>query len=764
VSSLASARLWLRAHPHALVGATCLGVAAANAVRPGWPALALAIVLVAAALGSSANAVVRAGTVLAALVLAGLWWGGARLDALDRSALRVEVGRSARALVTVTGPSRRGPFGIRAPADASRFGRLALDEPVLLKLPLGRAPPQGARLEAIASVELPRTAADGFDERGWLRRQGVHVVLRVHRWHVVDRRGGLGGVGDRLRARLSESMAPGLEGERRAVIAGIVLGADEGLSDELRERFRAAGLYHLLAVSGQNVALVAIGVLMCAWLAGIPRWLGEIGALGAIVGYVLAVGAQPSVVRAGVAGVLASLAWLTARERDRWYFLLLGALVLLAWNPYVLRDPGFQLSFTAVAAIFVLVPRLQRALEGYPVPRRLGDVAAVAAACGVVTAPILWLQFHAIPLLTVPANALAAPAVAPLLGLALGAAALDSVAPSAAVALAWLNGWCAAYLAGCARLVGAIPFAQVRSTTGLVALAAFLVGAVLLVRLGQTARVRAVVALGVGVLALAGWHLRASSSPAPPQGLRITFLDVGQGDAVLLQAGSSAVLVDQGPPEADVAAQLRGLGVRRIAVLVLTHPQRDHVGGAPGVLSRLRVDLVLDPRLRVTSPDESTALAAARAHHVRVLAARAGQVLRLGMLRLRVLWPDGPGQPGEDPNDRAIVIHATYGRIDALLTADAESDVVLPLRPPRAEILKVAHHGSADPALAALLERVRPRVAVISVGSRNDYGHPTASTLASLGAVPGLDLYRTDRDGRIVLESDGQRIAVEAAR
>ena len=755
---------WLRAYPHAPVAAISLGIAAANVARPGVAALAVAAILVGVAALAAASDAVRAVALLVALALAGSWWGATRLDALDRSALRTEVGRSARAFVTVTGPARRGPFSIRASADVTRLGRIAVDEPVLLKLPLGRAPPQGARLDAIVTVELPRTESGGFDERAWLRRQGVHVVLRVHRWRVVGRRGGLGGLADGLRTRLASSMAPGLDGERRALVAGIVLGDDTGLSEELRDRFRAAGLYHLLAVSGQNVALVAAGVLLCAWLLGLPRWLGQLGALAAVVAYVLAVGAQPSVVRAGIAGVLASLAWLVARERDRWYFLLLGALALLAWNPYVLRDPGFQLSFTAVAGIFVLVPRLRSALDGYPVPQPLADVVAVAAACGLVTAPIVWIQFHAIPLLTIPANALAAPAVAPLLGLALGTAAIEPVVPSAALALAWLNGWCATYIAACARLVGGLPFAQVTSTAGVAVLATLVLVAVLAARPRSRSRRPIVVAACAGFTVLALWQMWPRSAPPLPTGLRMTFLDVGQGDAILLQTAQSAVLVDQGPPEGDVARQLRDLGVRRLTVLVLTHPQRDHIGGASAVLRRVAVDLVLDPRLPAESPDETAALEAARARRVRVLTARAGAVLRLGRLTLRVLWPDGPGSAGEDPNRRAIVLHVRYGDVDALLTADAESDVTLPLEPPAVEILKVAHHGSADPGLPRLLERVRPRVAVISVGARNDYGHPTATTVAALASAPGLAVYRTDRDGRVVVETDGERIEVDDQR
>jgi competence protein ComEC len=458
-----------RVSPHRYAAALCLGLAAANLTR--GPALAVAcagaaLALVAAVAGGGARPLL----VLAALGLLGWWWGGARLDALDRSVLLARVDTAERSLLVVTGPTRRSRFELRVPAQVRRFGRLRFREAVLLELPLGRSPPQGAVIEAVTTVRLPRPAKNGFDETTWLRRHGIHVVLRADRWRLVGRRGGLGGVADRLRAALAGSIAPGLHGDRRGIVEGVVLGDEQALSEGLRQRFRASGLYHLLAVSGQNVVLVAGGALAVAWLLGIPRMLGEVGALAAIAAYVLAVGAQPSVIRAGVSGALVSLAWLAARPADRWHFFLLGAMVLLAWNPYTLLDPGFQLSFAAVAAIFVLVPRLVRLLEGYPVPGKLAGVLAVSTACGLATSPILWFQFHAVPLLTVPANALAAPAVAPLLALAFAAALAGLAFAPAATAIAWLNGWCAAYLAACARLVGGLPGAQVRSGRSLLGL------------------------------------------------------------------------------------------------------------------------------------------------------------------------------------------------------------------------------------------------------------------------------------------------------
>ena len=455
--------------PQAYAAALCLGLAAANLVRGSTP---VALCLGAGIASATAAREVRPVLVLTALALLGWWWGSARLDALDRSVLLAHVDTSERSVLVATGPARRSKFELRVPAQIHRFGRLRFREAVLLELPLGRSPPQGALIETIVTVRRPKRPKNGFDETTWLRRHGVHVVLRADRWRLIGRRGGLGGIADRLRRALAGSIAPGLHGERRGIVEGVVLGDEQSLPDDLRQRFRASGLYHLLAVSGQNVVLVAGGALALAWLLGIPRWLGQVGALAAIAAYVLAVGAQPSVIRAGVSGALVSFAWLAARPADRWHFLLLGALVLLAWNPYTLLDPGFQLSFAAVAAIFVLVPRLLETFEGYPLPDALAGVVAVSTACGLATAPILWLQFHALPLLTVPANALAAPTVPPLLALAFAASLVDPVSPQAASAIAWLNGWCAAYLAGCARIIGGLPGAQVRSGRALLVLLA----------------------------------------------------------------------------------------------------------------------------------------------------------------------------------------------------------------------------------------------------------------------------------------------------
>lgn len=749
--------------PHVYLLALCAGIAGAVAWRVTFPIAAAAACLVLAGVVLVRSEPVRVVGVALLFALGGLAWGAARLDVLDRSVLLPLVGTTERVVAVVTAPPRRTPFAVRVFARTELVGDRRVSEAVLLSLPPGRAPPQGARLELLVDVEAPRPPDDGFDERAWLRRRAVHVVLHGSRWRIVGRRGGVAGFADRLHERLARTIAPGLAGEQRAILRGIVLGEDEGLDSGLRDAFRASGLYHLLAVSGQNVAFLAVGVLGLAWLLGIPRIVGQVGVIAAICGYVLAVGWQPSVVRAGVAGGLASLAWLVARDRDRWWFLLAGALVLLAWNPYSVSDPGFQLSFAAVGAIFVAVPRLRLTLEGYPLGRWLRTLLAVAVACGVATAPILWLHFRAVPVYTVPANALAAPVVGPLLGLGLAAAALHPVAPSAAGALAWANGWLASYLAGCARAVAALPGAQITSGSLLLAIAASSVALMLWPRLYPPRAARLAVVAATAAAAFVGWERPRDPPPPAPDGLRLTFLDVGQGDATLIQVPEGALLVDQGPPEAHVERRLSALGVRRLDAILLTHPSRDNIGGAVEIVRHVPVRTLLEPDLPFENPFGLPAVREARRRGTLLAVPRAGDELRFGRLRVRVLWPRDGDRHSADPNDHAVVLLLSYGAFDALLPADAESNITLPLAVP-VELYKVGHHGSRDDRLERLLARLDPQIAVISVGARNDYGHPTPSTLAVLHARPALRLYRTDLHGSIVVESDGRGIEVRTER
>ena len=462
---------------HVLGASLCLGLAAATAARaPLDAAMAMAAAAVAGAV-VIADGRLRLVGLAAAVALFGWAWGSERLTALDRSVLERQIGTFERALVEVQDDSRSGSYEQRADGLVLRWGGRKVHEPVLLELPLGRSPPRGARLSLLGSLRVPEgPASNGFDEAAWLRHQGIHAVLRVQSWRVVGRRGGVEGVGDRLDRWLAEDSASGLTGDRRAMIEAIVLGRSAGLGQTLLADFQASGLYHCLAVDGLKVTAVGGGVAMLVLLAGLGSYAAQAGALLAVVGYALAVGLHPSVVRATIAAALASLAWLAARQRDRWQALLVGAALLLAWSPYNLFDAGFQLSFAAVPAIFVVTPRVVRFLDGYPVPHGLAQLIGVSTACGLATAPVTWFQFRQISLVTVPANVVGVPIVVEVLSLALVTALVAPVAPPVAGALAQVNGWGASLVALCARAFGGLPGAQITSPAAAAALAACALG------------------------------------------------------------------------------------------------------------------------------------------------------------------------------------------------------------------------------------------------------------------------------------------------
>jgi competence protein ComEC len=246
----------------------------------------------------------------------------------------------------------------------------------------------------------------------------------------------------------------------------------------------------------------------------------------------------------------------------------------------------------------------------------------------------------------------------------------------------------------------------------------------------------------------------------------VDYLDVGQGDATLIRnADGAAVLFDGGAPEARVDRLLRRLGVRRLSAVVATHQSRDHHGGLANVVRHFPVGLFLDGGDGNPDPTFVALQREVDRRRIRRVATTQGQVLRIGAMTIRILSPAPrpPGPAPDDPNPRATVAIVSQAGFDVFLSGDAESDALLPLDLPAVDAIKVPHHGSADPGLPQLLERLRPRVAAIEVGRGNDYGHPRRPTLDALRArVPYV--YRTDRDGTIELSVRGGRVQVRTHR
>jgi competence protein ComEC len=415
----------------------------------------------------------------------------------------------------------------------------------------------------------------------------------------------------------------------------------------------------------------------------------------------------------GAAGLVAALA---DRPRSRWYAVLLAAGATLAVNPRADGDVGWQLSFAAVIGIMLWAKRLAAALSGEADRRSarhaLAEAVAVTASATVATAPLMAAAFDQFSPAALPANVLAAPAVAPAM---------------------WLG-----MLTG---IAGQAPFLPVEPINWLDSLCLVLMR---LVR-GPAVALVALVALGLW------WPFGSRAShPAAATHLVVRVLDVGQGDSILLDPpNGDPVLVDTGPPGDGVEDRLRELGVDRLSALVITHDQSDHAGELAPLLDSVPVDRLVygrdDPRLR------GAALAAGAEPH---RLAEGGQI-DSGGLRLGALWPPREllGEVSEDPNLLCLVLRARWRHFSMLLTGDAEAESV-PIDPGPVDVLKVAHHGSEDAGLDELLEHSVPKLAVISVGAGNPFGHPTAPTIADLGEH-GVPIMRTDTQGEIDIEADG---------
>jgi competence protein ComEC len=500
--------------------------------------------------------------------------------------------------------------------------------------------------------------------------------------------------------------------------------------------------------------LAAVGVGRRARLAGV---------LVLIAVYVPLTGAGPSIMRAGVMGAAGTVAALAGRPASRWYSLLLAAAITLVLDPRAWQDVGWQLSFAAVVGIFLLVPSLMRALARLPEPLAAGIAVTVAAT--VATAPLMSLHFGRVSVVSLLANVAALPAIAPVMWIGMLAAAAAQVSLVPAGVLNAVDAYLLGYVSSIARWTAGLPGAvwqlRIGSALGVAGAYAAIVVACAALAAGRWRAVLAAAAVAVTGGAAVGIAWKRDS-PAPPSRFTATFLDVGQGDATLFQAPGVSMLVDGGPPEAMVLAKLRAKGVRSLDLVVLTHAQRDHEGGLEAVVRALPVRLLLDGGAGIPDPRHARIVAAARAHGARVVTGVAGMAIRVGRLRVSVLSPPATDEPDpdEDLNLRAIVLVVSYGAFDFFMPADAESDVTGALALRSVEVLKVAHHGSEDQGLRGLLERLRPRAAVIEVGEGNPYGHPAVSTLRTLATVPSV--YRTDRNGEVTITAGSAGLQARA--
>ncbi|GAA2257668.1 membrane protein [Streptomyces ruber] len=595
----------------------------------------------------------------------------------------------------------------------------------------------------------------------------------------------------RLRSGLREA-TDGLEADARALLPGFVVGDTSRVPAELDEAFKATDLTHLLAVSGANFTILLAlfigppGLAQRAERRGLARRLGIPLRPTALAGGVLTLGfvivcrPDPSVVRAAACGSIALLAIATGRRKSLIPALATAVLLLVLYDPWLARSYGFLLSVLATGALLTLAPRWSAALRRRRVPPRLAEALAAAGAAQAVCAPVVAVLSARVSLVAVPCNLLAEFAVAPATVLGFASLATAQVAMPVARALAWCAGRPAGWIADVARTGAALPGAGVDwpgSWPGALLLALATVTAVVLVRrMPRRPWLCAACFVAFLLVVVQPPPLTRVITMWPPPGWRFTMCDVGQGDATVLAAGEGAgVVVDAGPDPVLVDRCLRALGITRVPLVVLTHFHADHVAGLPGVLRGRAVGAIETTTFGEPEDQAEFVRRVAAARRVPVSRAVAGEARRTGDLAWRVLGPPPPapgGGPGsEGPNDASVTMLVRSGTgagaVSLLILGDLEppaqrallrSPVAAGLRP--VDVLKVAHHGSAyqDP---DLIRVVAPRLALVSVGAGNPYGHPAPSTLAALRST-GATVLRTDEDGAIAVSGTAGELRVAA--
>jgi competence protein ComEC len=638
--------------------------------------------------------------------------------------------------------------------------------------PVGRV-----RVEVGGEATKPRLL-DGDRVAVWARlrpclraegvRQGIAAFGYCKSARLLERRGG-GPPVRRAAARLREaarhalarSMMPGTE---RGLVMAMVLGDRSEIDEPTAEAFRASGTYHVLALSGAQVALVAwLLVALLRRLRARP-WM-QATVTGAAIGlYALFVGGDVPVVRAALmaSAVLAGRA--LELDTDPSNLLGLAALLLLAGRPAVAGDVGFQLSFGATLAILALAGPITR---GWPrLPLRVDLAVAASLAAQGALAPVLAAWFHRLA----PAAVLLNIAAVPLSSAVLLSGFVVLLVTPASPGLGLVAGHGAWIAARALRLSGDLgplgPWLDLRVAGPSFAALALYAGGLGLLYRGRRAK-------GLALLVACHVALVAGRLTRPADGrLHLTVIDVGQGESLLLASPTGrAIVVDAGgsrdsrvdPGERRVAPELWRRGVHRIDALVVTHAQSDHVGGVPYLLRSFRVTQLWEGPAPLRDPEWRRVDARLSVGGATRVTVAEGMGIEWDGVRISVRGPHPPCRPPRAVrNEDSVVLDVALGEVHLLLTGDVAGDEERSLRVTRSFVLKVPHHGSRSSSGSALLAATAPGLAVISVGAHNPFGHPHPEVVDRYRRAGALVL-RTDRDGTVDVATDGRGVWVRTA-
>ncbi len=734
--------------------------------RAALAASAIAIVLLAAISRCRGRWVLPAAAALGAVCAVGAS-AGVQIAALerdpwpiwthDRAAVEVRLRIDAHARLA------RSPDTWQRAADSQRTtatvmavrGNDALMGPTGGQVVVQAEVPDNGRVWVTGDEVTMRARASPGDRR---RRQVAELsaldVMRVEPAASPDAR---------IRATLASALPPDASG---ALVLGMALGDDSGLPDQQRRDMLDAGLSHLTAVSGANIAIVVGLATWSARLVGLPRRWAVVPGVIALLGYVSLTGPEPSVLRAAVMALLA-MAAIVWGGGSGLAALQSAALLLLVLDPWLAYSRGFALSCAATAGLLVAAgpareivagaARMASAWRVVAVP--IIGAAVVACAAAIATAPLLAAYGQGVSWISVVANTIVAPVVAliTVVGLVMGLLGLVSVPAASAIAPAATYP-ASGVLSVAARAAGfqggRLPWPG--GLTGAALLIAVLVLLLLLVR-----RHRRAAPIGAGIVvvaALVSARAPAALADALPSDWALVFCDVGQGDSVLLRSGpSSAIVVDTGPDPASATSCAQRSGISTVDALVLTHFHRDHVGGTEEVLRRYHPSVVLVSPLKEPAETYQATTGTLQRAGVTPRTPQVGETLRAGWVSWQVIAPSAIVRAGSSPNNTSVSMIAAVdgpaGSVRSFLGGDLESEgqarIIAGSAEPHVDVAKVPHHGSArqDPQLPRW---TGAQVAVVSCGRGNDYGHPAAATVGAWEGA-GAIVTRTDVVGDVVV-------------
>lgn len=750
--------------PLIFAGAAWLGTGMGTSTAHGWlPWAMLGIAGIVGVLARSSRLVVAAALVLGVAVSA-----GALRALVVAGSVVTDLGNQG-AMVTITGQVGQGRV-----IDSSPGGAMWL-------VPVGaqRIDGRGAAWWTGTSVLLS-ASGDLFDAwRDVAPGSTVTTTVRlsasddpsIAAWasardvaQVVADPGVVDQAVNAVRAGLRQSVS-GLPPAPAALVPALVVGDTSAMTTDLVERFRVTGLTHLTAVSGANLTLMLAALL---WVAGRLRVLGwwrRALALLGVLGFVALCRSEPSVLRAAAMGLIGLLALGWSGPRQGLRYLAWAMVGLLLMDPWLARSVGFALSVLASAGILLWARRWAQTLARW-LPLWLAEAFTVPLAAQLATQPVVTAISGQVSVVAVLSNVLAGPLVGPGTVLGFAAAWTSVVLPPLATALGWAAGGFGQGLCWIAELGSALPGAAVVWPVSPVGIGLLVVGSGLLVGVMGWLLARPWL-VGVIAVALVFMAWKPMGPPGwPPAEWSVVSCDVTQGDATVIRAGpQAAIVVDSGPDPGLVDRCLDQLGVTSVPWLVFTHPHADHIGGAAGVAAGRRVGRLLLAATTAQAPGWRSVQAAVPG--VPVEWAAAGAVVSGGGARVSVLASsplsgaaDGSADSAAE-NDASLLLRAESGGVRILLAGDlqeAGQQQALATGEVRADVLVVPHHGSnhQDP---EFLAAVGARVAIVSVGADNDYGHPAARTVTAVTAT-GAELFRTDRQGAVAVVNRDEHLIV----